>query len=42
VKWSPFFENKLAVAASSNFGLVGNGKLFIMGMQGENMMIERA
>jgi hypothetical protein len=30
VKYSPFFDNRLAVAASSNFGLVGNGRLFIL------------
>ncbi|KAG2232495.1 WD40-repeat-containing domain protein [Thamnidium elegans] len=41
-KWSPFFENKLAVATASNFGLVGNGRLFIMAAQGEGMAIERA
>lgn len=30
VQYSPFFDNRLAVAAGSNFGLVGNGKLFIL------------
>jgi peroxin-7 len=30
VKYSPFFDNRLAVAASANFGLVGNGRLFIL------------
>ncbi|KAA8651532.1 hypothetical protein EYZ11_005880 [Aspergillus tanneri] len=30
VKYSPFFDNRLAVAASSNFGLVGNGRLFVL------------
>lgn len=30
VQWSPFFENKLAVASSANYGLVGNGRLFIL------------
>lgn len=30
VKYSPFFDNRLAVASSSNFGLVGNGRLFIL------------
>lgn len=30
VKYSPFFDNRLAVAASANFGLVGNGRLYIL------------
>ncbi|RAH50184.1 putative peroxisome biosynthesis protein (Peroxine-7) [Aspergillus aculeatinus CBS 121060] len=30
VKYSPFFDNRLAVAASANYGLVGNGRLFIL------------
>ncbi|EDN09586.1 hypothetical protein HCAG_06753 [Histoplasma mississippiense (nom. inval.)] len=30
VKYSPFFDSRLAVAASANFGLVGNGRLYIL------------
>lgn len=30
VKYSPFFDSRIAVAASANFGLVGNGRLFIL------------
>ncbi|KAL1983317.1 hypothetical protein VTN96DRAFT_10458 [Rasamsonia emersonii] len=30
VKYSPFFDNRLAVAASANFGLVGNGRLYVL------------
>ncbi|KAL9114180.1 MAG: hypothetical protein Q9227_001952 [Pyrenula ochraceoflavens] len=30
VKYSPFFDNRIAVAASANFGLVGNGRLYIL------------
>lgn len=30
VQYSPFFDNKIAVASGANFGLVGNGKLFIL------------
>ncbi|CEI85675.1 hypothetical protein RMCBS344292_00132 [Rhizopus microsporus] len=41
LKWSPFFENKLAVATASNFGLVGNGRLFIINMMGDNITVER-
>ncbi|KAI5287652.1 peroxisomal targeting signal 2 receptor [Ascosphaera aggregata] len=29
VKYSPFFDSRLAVAAAANFGLVGNGRFYI-------------
>ncbi|RPB22774.1 WD40 repeat-like protein [Terfezia boudieri ATCC MYA-4762] len=32
VKYSSFFDNRLACAASANFGLVGNGRLYILGL----------
>lgn len=33
IQYSPFFDNKLAVATASNYGLVGNGKLFILNIE---------
>ncbi len=30
VKYSPFFDNRIAVAASANYGLVGNGRLYAL------------
>lgn len=30
VQYSPYFDSKLAVATAANYGLVGNGKLFIL------------
>lgn len=30
VRYSPFFDNKLAVASAANYGLVGNGKLSVI------------
>ncbi|RKF64906.1 Peroxisomal targeting signal 2 receptor [Erysiphe neolycopersici] len=30
VKYSPFFDNRLAAATAANFGLVGNGRLYIL------------
>lgn len=30
VKYSPWFDNKIAVAASANYGLVGNGRLYVL------------
>lgn len=32
IKYSPFFDNRVAVAASANFGLVGNGRLYVLGL----------
>lgn len=34
VKYSPFYDNSLANAASANFGLVSNGRLFILSASG--------
>ena len=30
VKYSPFFDDTICVAASANFGLVGNGRLYVL------------
>ena len=30
VKYSPFFDNRIAVASAANFGLVGNGRLYVL------------
>ncbi|KAJ5901638.1 hypothetical protein N7495_002166 [Penicillium taxi] len=30
VKYSPFFDNRLAVASSANYALVGNGRVYIL------------
>lgn len=30
VQYSPFVEHRLACAAAANFGLVGNGRLYIL------------
>jgi peroxin-7 len=32
IKYSPFVNDRLAVATSANFGLVGNGRLYILGL----------
>lgn len=32
VAWSPFFEGRLAAAGAANYGLVGNGRLHIVGV----------
>lgn len=33
VQYSPFFDNKIAVATSANYGLVGNGRLFVLNIE---------
>lgn len=33
VAYSPFFDNKIAVATAANYGLVGNGRLFILNIE---------
>jgi peroxin-7 len=30
IQYSPFFDNRIAVAAAANYGLVGNGRLYIL------------
>ncbi|PWY98354.1 WD40 repeat-like protein [Testicularia cyperi] len=32
VAWSPFFDRRLAVSSSANYGLVGNGRLHILSL----------
>ncbi|KAJ5764938.1 peroxisomal targeting signal 2 receptor [Penicillium odoratum] len=38
VKYSPFFDNRLAVASAANFGLVGNGRLWILELTPEGIV----
>ena len=40
VKYSPFFDSRLAVASSANFGLVGNGRLYIFGLTPKGIVVE--
>jgi len=41
VKYSPFFDNKLAVATGQNYGLVGNGRLYILELTPNGIVCER-
>ncbi|KAI8799388.1 WD40-repeat-containing domain protein [Cladochytrium replicatum] len=41
VDFSPFFEYRLACASSANFGIVGNGRLWILAMGPEGVRVER-
>ncbi|KAG8629209.1 hypothetical protein KVT40_003074 [Elsinoe batatas] len=40
-KYSPFFDNRLAVSTGANFGLVGNGRLFILSLTARGIVCEK-
>lgn len=39
-KYSPFYDNKLAVATAANYGLVGNGRLYILSITNDGRMVQ--
>jgi peroxin-7 len=41
VKYSPFFDNRIACTASANFGLVGNGRLYVLGLTAQGIRAEK-
>ncbi|KAK9313149.1 WD40-repeat-containing domain protein [Lipomyces starkeyi] len=41
VQYSPFFDSRLACAASANFGLVGNGRLYVLGLTPTGIVAEK-
>ncbi|KAF2760109.1 WD40 repeat-like protein [Pseudovirgaria hyperparasitica] len=41
VKYSPFFDSRIAVASAANFGLVGNGRLYILGLTPNGIVAEK-
>ncbi|KAL7276803.1 peroxisomal targeting signal 2 receptor [Rhizina undulata] len=41
VKYSPFYDSRLACAASANFGLVGNGRLYILALTPNGIVAEK-
>ncbi|KAL8674950.1 MAG: hypothetical protein Q9168_000653 [Polycauliona sp. 1 TL-2023] len=41
VKYSPFFDSRIAVASAANFGLVGNGRLYILGLTSQGIVAEK-
>lgn len=41
VKYSPFFDSRIAVAASQHFGLVGNGRLYVLGLTPKGIVAEK-
>lgn len=41
VKYSPFFDNRLACAASANYGLVGNGRVFVLSLTPQGIVADK-
>jgi hypothetical protein len=41
VKYSPFFDSRIAVSASANFGLMGNGRLYILSLTANGIQAEK-
>ncbi|KAI9857823.1 MAG: peroxisomal targeting signal 2 receptor [Vezdaea acicularis] len=41
VQYSPFIDSRIAVASAANFGLVGNGRLYILNLTPEGIVPEK-
>ncbi|CRK43092.1 Peroxisomal targeting signal 2 receptor like protein [Verticillium longisporum] len=41
VKYSPYNDSRLAVATSANYGIVGNGRVFALGLTARGIEVER-
>lgn len=41
VKYSPFFDSKLAVGTAANYGLVGNGRLYILDLTANGIVADK-
>lgn len=41
IKYSPFFDSRIAVAAGQNYGLVGNGRLYVLGLTSNGIVAEK-
>ncbi|KAL1879368.1 hypothetical protein VTK73DRAFT_7099 [Phialemonium thermophilum] len=42
VKYSPYYDSRIAVATSANYGIVGNGRLFALGMTPAGIQLEKS
>ena len=38
IQYSPFYDNRIAVGASANYGLVGNGRLYDLSIEGNGQV----
>lgn len=41
VKYSPYYDSRIAVASAANFGIVGNGRLFALGLTAQGVQVEK-
>ncbi|KAI0132534.1 peroxisome biogenesis factor 7 [Xylariales sp. AK1849] len=41
VRYSPYFDSRVAVASSSNYGIVGNGRLWCLGLGPQGIQVEK-
>ncbi|KAK6591653.1 WD repeat domain-containing protein [Botrytis cinerea] len=41
VKYSPFFDNRICVTASANYGLVGNGRLYSLMLTPQGIQVQK-
>ncbi|KAG5950418.1 hypothetical protein E4U53_005098 [Claviceps sorghi] len=41
VKYSPYYDSRIAVATSSNFGIVGNGRVFALALTAQGIQVEK-
>ncbi|GAO18137.1 uncharacterized protein UV8b_01207 [Ustilaginoidea virens] len=41
VKYSPYYDSRIAVATSANFGIVGNGRAFALGLTAQGVRVEK-
>ncbi|KAH7353410.1 peroxisomal targeting signal 2 receptor [Plectosphaerella cucumerina] len=42
VKYSPYHDSRIAVASSANFGIVGNGRVFVLGLTARGIEVEQS
>ncbi|KAI0803984.1 WD repeat domain-containing protein [Xylaria sp. FL0064] len=41
VKYSPYYDSRIAVASAANYGIVGNGRLFCLGLGPQGVQVEK-
>ncbi|KAI0171880.1 peroxisomal targeting signal 2 receptor [Hypoxylon sp. FL1284] len=41
VKYSPYYDSRIAVASAANYGIVGNGRVFCLGLGPQGVRVEK-
>lgn len=39
VKYSPYYDNKIAVSTAANYGIVGNGRTFVLNLTNQGTVV---